>query len=97
MICPLFFTAWSNVIWPGHPRVAAVTGWDQPEIRAAPERIARAARAAGKAVSIFAGSIAEVKRLREIGASVIVYSSDQGFMRGATAKARDDIRALAKN
>jgi staphyloferrin B biosynthesis citrate synthase len=67
---------------------------DTAEIRAASERIAKAARGAGKAVAIFAGSVAEVKNLREIGASVIVYSSDQGFMRSAAARARDEIRAL---
>jgi 2-keto-3-deoxy-L-rhamnonate aldolase RhmA len=68
---------------------------DAPEIVAASERIAKAARAAGKAVAVFAGSVAEVKSLRAMGASTIVFSSDQGLMRGAGAKALADVRALA--
>ena len=61
----------------------------------AAQRPLEAARAAGKAVSVFAGSLAEVKALREIGASVIVYSSDQGFMRAAAAKALTEMRSTA--
>lgn len=69
-------------------------GNDSPPIREAVDRIAAAARRAGKPVSVFVGSMQEAAWLRGIGASCFVYSSDQGFMKQAAAKALAEARAL---
>lgn len=68
---------------------------DAPEVRRAVQRIAAAARAAGKPVSVFAGNREEAAWLRTEGASAFVISSDQGFLRRAAAQALSDIRALS--
>ncbi len=67
---------------------------DAPQIRDAVDRIAAAAKRAGKPVSVFVGSMKEAEWLRGIGASCFVYSSDQGFMKQAAAKALAETRAL---
>lgn len=68
---------------------------DAPEVRAAVERISRAARAAGKPVCVFVGGLPEATWLKEQGASAFVVSSDQGFMRKAAAQALKEIGGLA--
>jgi 2-keto-3-deoxy-L-rhamnonate aldolase RhmA len=67
---------------------------DAPEIRDAVDRIAAAAKRAGKPVMVFVGGMKEAEWLRGIGATAFVYSSDQGFMKQAAAKALSDVRAL---
>lgn len=67
---------------------------DAPAIRDAVDRIAEAARRAGKPVAVFVGTLKEAEWLAEIGATAFVYSSDQGFMKQAAARALSDIRAL---
>ncbi len=69
---------------------------DAPEVRGAVERIAAAARRAGKPVCVFVGGVAEATWLKEQGASAFVVASDQGFMRRAAASALADIGALGK-
>ncbi len=64
---------------------------DAPEVRAAAEHVARAARAANKPVMVFVGNKADAQAMRDIGASAFIYSSDQGLMRQAAAKARAEI------
>ncbi|MBK5958982.1 aldolase [Rhodoplanes elegans] len=71
------------------------TSNDAPEVRDAVDRIARAARTAGKPVGVFVGGRAEAVWLKEYGASMFVVSSDQGFMRRAAADALAEIGALA--
>ena len=68
---------------------------DAPEVRAAVERIAKAARAASKPVCVFVGGLTEATWLKEQGATTFVVSSDQGFMRRAAAQAFKEIRGLA--
>jgi 2-keto-3-deoxy-L-rhamnonate aldolase RhmA len=68
---------------------------DAPEVRAAVERIARAARAAAKPVCVFVGGLAEATWLKQEGATAFVVSSDQGFMRRAAAQALKEISGLA--
>jgi 2-keto-3-deoxy-L-rhamnonate aldolase RhmA len=68
-----------------------------PAVRAASERIAAAARSAGKPVCVFVGSVAEATWLKEQGASAFVVSSDQGFLRRAAAQALTEYAALASS
>ncbi|WP_111397127.1 HpcH/HpaI aldolase family protein [Humitalea rosea] len=68
---------------------------DAPPIRDAVERIAAAAKRAGKPVMVFVGSMKEAEWLAGIGATAFVYASDQGFMKSAASKALADMRALA--
>jgi len=67
---------------------------DAPVIRDAVDRIAAAAKRAGKPVMVFVGSVKEAEWLRSIGATAFVYSSDQGLMKQAAAKALADVRGL---
>jgi len=68
---------------------------DAPQVRSAVERIGKAARRAGKPVSVFVGGMAEASWLREQGASAFVVASDQSFMRKAAAQALTELRSLA--
>jgi 2-keto-3-deoxy-L-rhamnonate aldolase RhmA len=70
------------------------SGNEAPEIQAAAARIAKAAMAAGKQVAVFASTRDEVRQLAGIGATMVVYSSDQGLMRGAAKKALADLREV---
>jgi 2-keto-3-deoxy-L-rhamnonate aldolase RhmA len=72
-----------------------VSSPDAPEVRAAAERIASAARRAGKPVMVFVGSNKDAVSMREIGASAFIYSSDQGLMRQAAARVLQEFRELA--
>lgn len=67
---------------------------DAPDVRMAAERVAKAAKAAGKPVMVFVGNKADAQAMREIGVSAFIYSSDQGLMRQAAAKARAEIQEL---
>jgi staphyloferrin B biosynthesis citrate synthase len=67
---------------------------EAPEIKAASERIAKAARAASKPVMVFTGSASDAATMRELGASAFVISSDQGLMRQAAAKALAEFSAI---
>ncbi len=67
---------------------------DAPVIRDAVDRIAAAAKRAGKPVMVFVGGMKEAEWLRGIGATAFVYSSDQGLMKQAAGKALADIRGL---
>jgi staphyloferrin B biosynthesis citrate synthase len=68
---------------------------DAPEVRSAVERIGRAARSAGKPVSVFVGGQEEAVWLKSQGATAFVVSSDQGFIRKAGAQALGEIRSLS--
>jgi 2-keto-3-deoxy-L-rhamnonate aldolase RhmA len=65
---------------------------EPPEVRRAVERIAEAARAAGKPVSVYVGNASEAAWLETLGASVFVLSSDQGFLRQAAASGLREVR-----
>ena len=67
---------------------------DAPAIRDAVDRIAAAAKRAGKPVMVFVGGMKEAEWLRGIGATAFVYSSDQGLMKQAAGKALADISSL---
>ena len=58
-----------------------------PEVRAAVEQIATAARKAGKAVAVMVSSRDDADRLEALGATAFIVASDQGFLRQAAAKA----------
>src|SRR5579875_2912560 len=58
---------------------------DPPEVRRAVERIAQAAVKARKPISVYVSNAVEAAWLATLGASVFVYSSDQGFLREAAA------------
>jgi 2-keto-3-deoxy-L-rhamnonate aldolase RhmA len=65
---------------------------DPPEVRRAVERIAAAARKANKPISVYVGNATEAAWLRTLGATVFVFSSDQGFLRRAAAAGLRDVR-----
>jgi len=65
---------------------------DPPAVIRATERIAEAARKAGKSVSVFVGNGTEAVWLRSLGANVFVLSSDQGFLRQAAMQGLRDVR-----
>jgi 2-keto-3-deoxy-L-rhamnonate aldolase RhmA len=67
---------------------------DAPQIRDAVDRIAAAAKRAGKPVMVFVGGMKEAEWLRGVGATAFVYSSDQGLMKQAAARALADLRSL---
>lgn len=69
------------------------TRTDAPETTAAVERILAAARAADRTVMVLATSPADAEALRGKGASAIVVSSDQGFLRSAAADALKQYKA----
>jgi 2-keto-3-deoxy-L-rhamnonate aldolase RhmA len=62
----------------------------------ATEKIAAAARAAGKPLCAHVGRLdsPEVAWLRELGVSVFILSSDQGLMRSAASQALEQFKAL---
>ena len=69
-------------------------GMDDPRVRAAAEKIAKATRAAGKPVCMMVGTYAEAKTFTEIGASAFIISSDQGLMKIAASRVLADFAPL---
>jgi 2-keto-3-deoxy-L-rhamnonate aldolase RhmA len=67
---------------------------DAPAVRKAAEQVCAAGRAAGKPVMVFVGNAADAQAMRSIGATAFIYSSDQGLMRQAAARAKSEITAL---
>ncbi len=87
-----------DALFVGRGDLAAAMGETSPEceaVRAASERVAKAAKAAGKPVMFFVGSLADASAMRALGGTGFVYSSDQGLMRQAANKALSDLRSLA--
>ena len=86
-----------DALFVGRGDLAAAMGEASPEapaVRAASERVAQAARSAGKPVLFFVGSLADAAAMRELGGSGFVYASDQSLMRQAAAKALADLKTL---
>jgi len=69
-------------------------GIDSAETIAATEKIAAAARRAGKPVCLMAANAADATRFRALGATAFIVSSDQGLMRQAASKLVADFAAL---
>jgi 2-keto-3-deoxy-L-rhamnonate aldolase RhmA len=65
---------------------------DPPAVRNAVERIAAAARKAGKSISVYVGNGTEAAWLKTLGASTFVLSSDQGFLRQGALAGLADVR-----
>ncbi|MET0219956.1 MAG: aldolase/citrate lyase family protein [Tardiphaga sp.] len=65
---------------------------DPPAVLRAVERISEAARKANKAISVFVGNAAEAAWLNSLGASIFVFSSDQGFLRQAASAGLREVR-----
>ena len=87
-----------DALFVGRGDLAAAMGESSPEsepVRAASERVAKAAKAAGKPVMFFVGSLADASAMRALGGTGFVWSSDQGLMRQAANKALSDLRSLA--
>ena len=87
-----------DALFVGRGDLAAAMGEassDAPSVRAASERIAQAAKAAGKPVMFFVGNLADATAMRGIGGSAFIYASDQSLMRQAAAKALADLKSLA--
>lgn len=69
---------------------------DAPEVIAAAEKIAAAARNHKKTVCMMVASATEAEMFRKIGATAFIVSSDQGLMRQAAIKLTQDFSALKK-
>jgi len=69
-------------------------GIDAPEVIAAAEKIADAAKKANKPVCMMVAGAADATRFQAIGASAFIVSSDQGLMRQAAVKLVGDFAAL---
>jgi 2-keto-3-deoxy-L-rhamnonate aldolase RhmA len=63
-----------------------------PEVTDAVRRIADAARTVGKPVAVMANSREEGDAFVDMGASALILSSDQGFLRRAAAQILRDFR-----
>lgn len=63
-------------------------------VKAATERIAKAAIAAGKPVCVMIGSVAETATFLPLGVTAFIVSSDQGLMRQAAGKVVTDFQSL---
>ena len=63
-----------------------------PEMTAIVAQIAGAAKRGGKAICGFAAGIDEAVKLSEVGATLLVISSDQGFLRRDAARTLKDAR-----
>lgn len=70
------------------------TSPDAPSVRKAAEQVCAAGKAAGKPVMVFVSNAADAQAMRSIGATAFIYSSDQGLMRQAAARAKSEITAL---
>lgn len=70
---------------------------DSPVVRRAVERIAIATLKAGKAFGVFVAGAGEIEWLKSLGATGIVFSSDQGFLRHGAIKALTDIRTITRS
>lgn len=69
-------------------------GPDSPTVQAATEKIVRTAARAGKPACIMTSSSAEAQRLRALGATRFVISSDQSLMRQGALQALEAFTAL---
>jgi 2-keto-3-deoxy-L-rhamnonate aldolase RhmA len=69
---------------------------DATEVRNAAERVSKAARAAGKPVMVFVSNNNDAVSMGAIGATAFIFSSDQGLMRQAAAKALADFESLKR-
>jgi staphyloferrin B biosynthesis citrate synthase len=65
---------------------------DAPPVREAVQAVAKSARSAGKAFGVFVSSIGELEWLRTLGATMIIVSSDHGFLRAGATKALAEAR-----
>lgn len=70
------------------------SGTNAAEVRAATERIAAAARKAGKAVCAMTSGGEDARWLQELGVAGMIVASDQGFLRQAAAQALASLREL---
>ena len=70
---------------------------DAPPVREAVKVVAQSARSAGKAFGVFVSSREEIEWLRELGATMIIISSDHGFLRAGASKALAEARNILRN
>ena len=68
---------------------------DAPEVKAATERVCKAAKAAGKPVMVFVGTKADAEAMWRLGATSFIVASDQGLMRRAAVAALGEIAGIA--
>lgn len=72
------------------------TSKDSPQVRAAAERIAAAARRSGKSICAVATSVADADWLKSIGTTFFLVSSDHGFIRHGAKQALTDYAGVRK-
>lgn len=67
---------------------------DSPEVQEAAERVSGAARAAAKPFMVFVSNNIDAIAMNAMGANAFIFSSDQGLMRQAAAKALAEFEGL---
>ncbi len=70
------------------------TGYTDPRVQGATEKILAAARKAGKPACLLVSGAEEAASWRAKGVNAFLVASDQGFLRAAALKARTDFDAL---
>lgn len=88
-----------HALFVGRGDLAAAMGEassDAPAVRDAAARVAAAARSAHKPSLFFVGSLEDAAAMRALGGTGFIYSSDQGLMRQAAARALADLKTLAR-
>jgi staphyloferrin B biosynthesis citrate synthase len=68
---------------------------DSPSVRNAVADIADGARAQKKAIGVFVSNVSEMEWLKKMGATLFIFSSDQGFLRMGAARCLAEARSTA--
>ena len=69
---------------------------DSPSVRDAVADIAESARSAKKVLGVFVSSIPEIDWLKDLGATLFIFSSDQGFMRMGAKRSLAEARSATR-
>ena len=86
-------------VFVGRNDIACSMGFDSvdaPQVRQAVQTVAKSASMAGKILGAAVTSIAEIEWLRGLGATMIIISSDHGFLRVGAAKALTEARNILR-
>ncbi len=84
-------------VFVGRNDIACSMGFDSveaPEVRQAVQIVAKSASKAGKILGAAVTSMAEIEWLQALGATMIIISSDHGFLRAGAAKALSEARDI---
>jgi 2-keto-3-deoxy-L-rhamnonate aldolase RhmA len=88
-----------DAVFVGRNDIACSMGFDSvdaPEVRHAVQTVAKSAKAAQKALGAAVTSMEEFEWLRGLGTTMIIISSDHGFLRAGAAKALTEARNILR-